>query len=65
MLQKNIQEHIVAVIHNDAGICQIVIIGRIHEAIAIPAYAQGIFLDNPLGAFKIGHAQSRRCIVAA
>lgn len=63
-LRPDIQEDIVAVVHDNVLVRQIEIICRINKAIAVPAYSQRKFLDNPLGALQISHAQSNRGITA-
>ena len=59
-LRPDIQEDIVTVVHDNVLVRQIEIIRRIYKTIAIPAYTKREFLNNPLGALQISHAQSNR-----
>ncbi len=63
-LGPHVQKHVVAVVHDDVLICQIKIIRGINKAITVPAHTKGKFLDYPLSAFKIRHAQSYRRVTA-
>jgi len=59
-LRPDIQEDIVTVVHDNVLVRQIEIIRRIYKTITIPAYTKREFLNNPLSALQISHAQSNR-----